>query len=132
MSLLPIGREVVAVWNTRDPQAVGAYYGEHVGFRDPITVREVTGPGLVAYAGSIFTAFPDLEFRVHAEAEGPDVVMLEWSQCGTHRGAVLGAPATGRYVEIPAVSVLKFRAGVLQAHHDYWDLQKLVKDLGLG
>lgn len=130
MTELQQGYALIDVWNARDAAAVGRFYGD-ASFSDPLVPRPITGAALVAYATGIFEAFPDLHFEVHGAATGPELVMFEWSQCGTNRGSILGQPATDRYVEIPAVSVLRYAGGVLRTHVDYWDMKQLMADLGL-
>jgi len=131
MKLLELGRQVVAVWNTRNPEEVGRFYGDKTVFHDPLVAKETTGQALVSYAAGIFEAFPDLHFKVFSEAVGPNLVMFEWAQCGNNTGSIMGMPATNRYIEIPAVSVLKYRDETLISHYDYWDMKKLMNDLGV-
>src|SRR5688500_2660801 len=42
--------------------------------------------------------FPDLQFEIHDLTATDDVVSLRWIGRGTHRGELLGVPATGRPV----------------------------------
>ncbi len=129
MSLIKKGKEVINTWNQKDLSALAALYGEHIPFFDPLLNKAIKGKEIIHYAKSIYEAFPDLEFVIDHIAEGEQVVMVQWRQCGVNSGPVLGKPATNRYIEIPAVSVLNFKDGNLIAHRDFWDMKQLAKDL---
>ncbi len=63
---------------------------------------------ILLHAKDIYESFPNLKFVVKDIATSADIAMVEWGQNGTNTGEVLGKTATGRYVEIPAVSVFRF------------------------
>lgn len=130
MDIHKIATEVMAAWNNKDLEKLAALYNEEVVFFDPLLAKEIRGKAIIDYAASIFAAFPDVHFVIKSEAVGKDVVMIEWVQCGTNSGSIIGRPATNRYLEVPAVSVIKFDQGRLLSHYDYWDLAKVMSDLG--
>ena len=123
-------RQVISAWNTKDIDALKVIYAQKAIFFDPMVGKEITGDFIIQYAQSIFLAFPDLRFNIQDMAAGQDVVMTQWVQCGTNTGSIMGNPATGRYIEIPAVSVIRFRKDRLLSHHDYWDMVFFLKGLG--
>ncbi|RJP89076.1 MAG: hypothetical protein C4518_10475 [Desulfobacteraceae bacterium] len=123
-------RQVISAWNAKDIGALKAIYAQKAIFFDPMVAKEITGDFIIHYAQSIFLAFPDLRFNIQDMAAGQDVVMTQWVQCGTNIGPIMGNPATGRYIEIPAVSVIRFKKDRLTSHHDYWDMVFFLKGLG--
>ncbi len=121
---------VIDAWNAKDLDALKTIYGNKAIFYDPMVGKEINGDFLIQYAQSIFTAFPDLRFKIQDMAVGQDVVMTQWTQCGTNTGQIMGNPATGKYIEIPAASVIRFKKDKLTSHHDYWDMVHFLKGLG--
>lgn len=121
--------ELINAWNAHDVDLLAQLYGEKIGFHDPLLGKVIKGEEVLEYAKSIYSAFPNLEFVIKNVAVGDQVVMVEWSQNGTNEGAIFGQAATGRYIEIPAVSVLSFQDDEVVLHQDYWDMKKLQKDL---
>jgi len=127
--LLAFGETIVDAWNQQDLEALKKIYGSNAAYFDPLLKKYIKGNAILAYAQGIFTAFPDLELKVISRASNVDLIMFERMQCGTNTGTMLGREATGRYIEIPAVSVLKMKEGQLISHTDYWDLKQLMMDL---
>ncbi len=123
-------KELVDVWNSQDLNLIQDLYKYDAVFYDPLLGTEIKGENILTYAKGIYEAFPDLQFVVKDIAISKGLAMAEWSQNGTNTGEILGKPATGRYIEIPAVSVLRFNEeGHLISHYDYWDMKKLLNDL---
>ncbi len=129
MSYQTIAHQIIDTWNTKDLDQLAALYGEEIPFFDPLLDREIKGEHLLKYAQGIYDAFPDLVFKVKKVASGPSVAMVEWVQCGHNTGPIMGKPATNRYIEVPAVSVLSFAEDTFIGQRDYWDLQLLTKAL---
>ncbi len=121
--------EIIDAWNRDDSAVLQRHYGLQAVFSDPIFPDGISGQAIIDYSQAIHAAFADVEFVVHAKVIAADVAMVEWTQVGTNSGAMLGRPATHRYIEIPAVSVVKFDGDRLASHRDYWDAAKLMQDL---
>lgn len=129
MSLEALAQNVIDVWNSKDIDQLRQLYGMQGSFFDPLMTKPVTGASIIHHAEGIYAAFPDLVFDLRQITIGENVAMAEWSQNGTNNGPIFGKPATGRYIEVPAVSVLNFSGNTLLSHRDYWDLKKLLNDL---
>ena len=63
-------------------------------------------------------------------AEG-DMVAVEWTLSGTHRGRMLGIPATSKSVSFKGVSMLRYRTNMVVADTRVWDLAGLLRQIGL-
>ncbi|WP_109300882.1 ester cyclase [Aquimarina sp. AU474] len=122
-------QEIIDIWNQKDIQALHKLYGEHTTFFDPLLNDSIKGKTILGYAQGIYNAFPDLEFVVKGITASENLAMVEWIQKGTNTGEIMQKPATGRYIEIPAVSVIRFDKGSFVSQRDYWDLRKLWNDL---
>lgn len=66
---------------------------------------------------------------------GADCLVDEMLLCFTHDTEIdfmlPGVPATGRYVEVPTVAIVKFRGGKLCHEHIYWDQASVLVQIGL-
>lgn len=122
-------QHIIDVWNEKDLMKLQQVYGEDTTFFDPLLNDTIKGKTILGYALGIYDAFPDLEFVIKGITAGDNLAMVEWVQEGTNTGDIMGKPATGRYIEVPAVSVMRFDGDTFISQRDYWDLKKLVQDL---
>ncbi len=122
-------QQIIDVWNQKDIEALQKLYEEHTTFFDPLLNDNIAGKTILGYAQGIYDAFPDLEFVVTGITTSDNMAMVEWVQKGTNTGEIMQKPATGRYIEIPAVSVIRFDGDTFVSQRDYWDLKKLQVDL---
>jgi steroid delta-isomerase-like uncharacterized protein len=78
-------------------------------------------------------AFPDLTFTVQGQWAEGDVVVTRWHAKGTHRGPLMGIPATGRAPEMPTegVTISTFRGGKIVEQRAVWDALGLLRGLGI-
>ena len=130
--LVALSEQGIAAWNAHDPQAVAALYTEDARVRDS-GGDEVTGrDGVAARVSQFVTAFPDLHVeRVSMCAEG-NMICEEWRVTGTHDGELMGIPATHRHTENLGCSVMEFGDdGLATRETAYWDLAKMLQDLGV-
>ena len=77
------------------------------------------------------TAFPDLHTTVDdAIAEG-DKVATRWTWRGTHKGEVMGIPATGKQVVISGVSIHRIATGKIAEGWINFDALGMMQQLGV-
>jgi steroid delta-isomerase-like uncharacterized protein len=117
------------IWNKRreatihellDPNAVGHLEG---------LVTHGVDEFLAARA-FILNAFPDVAISVEATAAQGDEVAVRWSVRGTHRGELLGVPATGRPITIRGMTWLRFTGdGRIAEGWDAWNQGRLMAEL---
>ena len=106
-------------------------------FAPPDFVEQVPLPGQgpgregLRYAiGMLLDAFPDLRWRTEQQIAEGDTVVSRFSWSGTHRGAFLGVPATGRRVEVWGVVIDVVRGGLLAESRIIMDTLGLMQQLG--
>jgi steroid delta-isomerase-like uncharacterized protein len=98
---------------------------------DPI-VGELRGAEpLKAQVREYRNAFPDLHFAVEELVASGETVVARWTGTGTHKGPMLGAPATGKSAAIGGISIYKFENGKCIEHWTQWDTLKFLQTLGL-
>jgi len=57
------------------------------------------------------TAFPDLKADLAVMVADEDSIAFAYTLSGTHKGPLMGIPATGKKVSIRGVQLSKFRDG---------------------
>ena len=125
-------QQIFDMFNTHDSYAAAAYFDEEAELRDVAVARPAIGPRQIAavYARQI-AAIPDSVVRVERMVAEGDIVVVEWMLSGTHRGRLMGIPATGKPVSFKGVSMLRYRKNMVVADMRVWDLAGLLRQIGL-
>ncbi|MFN2562972.1 MAG: ester cyclase [Jatrophihabitans sp.] len=92
------------------------------------------GPGRAGRADvltGMFTAFPDLHWTMRDTVVQDDRVMTLSTWSGTHEGAFMGIPATGRRVEVEAWTLDRYRDGRLVESRIIMDVAGMLVQLGI-
>jgi len=121
-----------AAWNAHDPDAVAAVFAEDAVVREVGTGQEARGRDAIrARAVALLTAFPDLTLeRVELLIDG-DRHADRWVLSGTHRGELLGLPASGKRVRVEGATFTRMGAdGLVAADVHFSDLLGLMQQLG--
>ncbi len=71
----------------------------------------------------LYSAFPEFRAEIADLAVDPDAqkVTVRWHGTGTHRGAFLGHPPTGRRIRFKGIEILHIRQGLITARWGEWD-----------
>jgi steroid delta-isomerase-like uncharacterized protein len=93
---------------------------------DDFVEHEVT-PGLAPTKEGVMeffrmnrAAFPDMRMEVDEVIVGGDKVVVRGTVTGTHEGAFMGMPATGKHVEVQLIDIMRFGDDGLA--HEHWGL----------
>jgi steroid delta-isomerase-like uncharacterized protein len=78
----------------------------------------------------IFAAFPDLRMTIQDMAADGDKVWTRKTATGTHRGELLGIPATGKLVSGKVIDVVTYKNGKVTEHWVVADTLSLMQQLG--
>lgn len=79
----------------------------------------------------LLTAFPDLHLTLEDIIVEGDRVAVRWTMRGTHQGASLGMPPTGKQFTIPGVSLLHLDSGKVVEAWIVQDQLSMLQQLGL-
>jgi steroid delta-isomerase-like uncharacterized protein len=122
----------VEAWNAHDVERVAAHYAADYQGTDIGFAASQRGPeNLRAYVQNYLQAFPDLTLRPdETVVEGNCVAML-WTASGTHSGAFMGIPPTGRHVTVQGASFIEVRHGLVTRARAIWDLAGMLRAIGL-
>jgi steroid delta-isomerase-like uncharacterized protein len=77
------------------------------------------------------TAFPDLNLTLEDIIAEGDKVVVRWTMRGTHQGASLGMPPTGKQFTLPGISLLRLDGGMAAETWVSYDQLAMLQQLGL-
>jgi len=98
---------------------------------DPFPGQRPGREGLKELIGLLLGAFPDMHWVIdEMVAEGEKVVTrFHWT--GTHQGAFLGIPATGRHVKVNGVVIDRLEEGMMADSRIQMNDLSLMQQLGV-
>ncbi|MBE2233969.1 MAG: ester cyclase [Anaerolinea sp.] len=124
--------QLVATWNSHDPELVAQGYSEDCHILDVAIAQPLSGRlGVQGMFAAYYRAFPDLEITPDDVIVTGARVALFWTARGTHQGPILNIPASGRRVETRGVNRLVLRDGQVVATLTIWDVAGMLRGLGL-
>lgn len=125
-----VARYVRDVWGARDPEAARRFLVP--GFRRHLSP---SGPPLdidrqVERLAGLMAALPDAALRIEGVVASGELVAFRSILTGTHRGPLLGIPATGRRVTVRLVDMVRIEDGRFAEQWGGPDMLDLVLQLG--
>src|SRR5262245_50590881 len=131
--MLARAADVLAAWNRGGPDGIAMHLAEDVLWRDVALGMPLHGRGaLKAAAQTYMTAFPDLRIEETSSTLAPPRLAQELTITGTHRGAFLGVPPTGRFTQNYAAVITTFdEDGMMIEGALYWNALALLQQLGV-
>ena len=125
-------QQIFDMFNTHDIHAAAAHFSEDAELHDVAVQRPTIGPEQIAavYARQI-VAIPDSYVHVERMVAEGDTVVVEWTLSGTHRGKMMGIPATGKHVSFKGVSLMRYHKNMVVADTRMWDVAGLLRQIGL-
>jgi steroid delta-isomerase-like uncharacterized protein len=130
--MLSRAAETLAAWNRRDADGIVAGVAEDVLWRDVVLGVLHGRDALREAAQAYMTAFPDLRIEETSSTLAEPRLALELTITGTHRGELLGVPATGRWTENYAAAIVTFdEDGTMIEGTVYWNALSMMCQLGL-
>ena len=121
---------VLELWNSGKPELAAEAFNNSVEYRQP---GQKTLNGLhevTEWISLVHTAFPDFRLEItRTMAEGDHIVHC-WRTIGTHKGQFLGAPPTGKRVDIQGVTVTQVTGGRIQEATVLYDRLSFLEQIG--
>ena len=77
------------------------------------------------------TAFPDQHFTIEDQLAEGDKVATRYTFSGTHQGAIMGIPPTGKHLTITAISISRWVDGKLVENWINGDTLGFLQQLGV-
>jgi steroid delta-isomerase-like uncharacterized protein len=130
--MLSRAAEALAAWNRGDADGVVAGMAEDVLWRDVVLGVLHGRDALREAAQTYMTAFPDLRIEETSWTLSGPRLAQELTITGTHRGELLGVPATGRWTKNYAAVIVTFdEDGTMIEGTLYWNALSMMCQLGL-
>lgn len=98
---------------------------------DPLPGQRQGREGLKEVIGMMRAAFPDIHWIVDETVASGDKVVTRFTWTGTHRGAFLGVPATGRSVSVKGVVIDRLVGGKMTDSRILMDNLTMMQQLGV-
>lgn len=114
-----------------DLGAVDTYLAEDFINHDPPFGVTPDREGMRTAASMMRAAFPDWHSELHALIAEGDVVVERFTAGGTHRGEVMGVPATGKPISLPGINIFRLRDGLIVERWGRLDDLGFLKQLGV-
>ena len=99
---------------------------------DPGLPFEVRGPeGVRQLADALLPGIPDMELPIEDLVAEGEKVLARLRVKGTHRGELMGLPATGKRIDIAVLDLFQIRDGMLIEHWALLDNLGMLRQLGV-
>lgn len=122
---------VEEVLNRGRIEAVGDYFREDMVEQVPFPGQGPGLQGLKDVLRQMQAAFPDMHWSVEEQLTDGDRVLTRFEWTGTHRGAFLGVPATGRPVKVWGMVIDRVQDGRIKDTRILMDTFGLMMQFGV-
>lgn len=96
---------------------------------NPVNIVGISG--LKAYYQNYLTGFSEIEFKINDIFGQGNKLVKHWSFKGKHTGEFFGVPASGKYVEVEGVTLIKMKNGRIAREQDFMDSMIFQQQLGI-
>ena len=118
--------------NAHDLARVAQFHAvDYEGLDVSRATRKQGREGLCEELDEWWRAFPDLHFAVQDVVAQPGRLAFLWTAEGTHEGAFMRVPPTGRRIEVCGVSLLTLQDGKVARGLYLWDMAGLLRSMKL-
>ena len=118
-------------FNQKNPLALEAFFS-------PSLIDHALPPmlppgfeGRKMFYGAFISAFPDVYIQVQDQVAEGNKVVTYWVATGTHKGELMGIPATGKSVTVSGIAIDSFEDGKSTEHWEIFDQMGLMQQLGV-
>jgi steroid delta-isomerase-like uncharacterized protein len=117
--------------NARDIDGFGGHLADDFIEHDETPGLAPTKAGVQDFFRMQLAAFPDLHMDVQDVIASGDKVVVRANFTGTHRGALLVMPATGKSVDVQLIDMFLFGGdGLVHEHWGVMDALAMMQQLG--
>ncbi len=125
-------RRVVEVQQNGNVDAIDQLFAEDFVDHTPFPGVTPDREGVKDFCTAMLAAFPDLRVTIQDQVAQEDAVATRKLFSGSHRGAFLGLPASGREMTFEVIDILRFRDGRITDHWLVVDSGALIRQLTVG
>ena len=126
-----VRRFIDEVFNRGNVEVAGELVTPGYIHHDPATAELGSGPeGLEKMVAFYREAFPDYEIRVDDQIATEDRVVERWTGRGTHRGTLMGIPASGASISASGISIHRLENGKIAETWTVFDSAGMLRQIG--
>lgn len=127
-----VRRFIDEVFNRGDFAAADEILAPDYVHHDPATAEMGSGrEGLEQMVTYYRQAFPDFSVDLDDQIVAEDKVVERWTGRGTHQGALMGIPATGRTITASGISIHRLAGGRIAETWTIFDTAGMLRQLGM-
>jgi len=100
-------------------------------------VSHNSAPGLPAgiegaklFLGMYLAAFPDTQMEIEDQVAEGDKVVTRWAASGTHKGELMGIPASGKPVKVTGITIDRLESGKIVEEWGTFDQLGMLQQIG--
>ena len=124
-------RREVAFWNGHDAEAAGEVYADSYVGHDPAGTHAGSLEQLKGSAAAVFAAFPDLALTANDVIVEGNMAVKRWTVRGTHKGELMGIPATGKEIVVTGTNIFRIANGKIVECWAQSDALGMMQQLGV-
>ncbi len=119
------------IWNEGDLGAIGDLITDDVVIR----IRDEEAlhgfDGVRDWVSTYRSAIPDIRFTIEEQVAEGDRVATSWTGTGTHKGNLMGIPATGKTATVSGINLFRIVDGKITEVKSSWDALGMLQQLGV-
>lgn len=112
-------------WEILDELFTPDYVWHHPGSPEPLAKEEAD-----EFMRTFFAAFPDYSHTIKDMIAEDDEVVTRFSFHGTHKGAYMGIPATGKEIMLTSIMISRITDGKIAEEWQEFDGYSFMQQLG--
>jgi steroid delta-isomerase-like uncharacterized protein len=125
-------RRIYDLINAGDVEGFGRHMADDFVDHEELPGLAPTKDGVLAFFRMQQAAFPDMRMDVQDVIASGDKVVARVRYTGTDRGGFMGAPASGKSVDVQLVDIFRFGDdGLAREHWGVMDQLTMMQQLGL-
>lgn len=126
------GQNIIEGWNAHDSKKILDSYASDAVMKGPGMPEQKGKEAMTAGLNNMFTAMPDLKAAPRFVFMKNDVVVVVIDMVGTHKGDLMGIPATNKPVGYTAGVVQWYNTdGLVKEEHVYMDAGTVMSQIGV-
>ncbi len=118
------------MWNRFDDATMREILSSEIDFRGSIGLHVTGHDGFAGYMRTIRDAFPDFHNAIDDIVATDDRAVARLTYTGTHKGPLLGHPATGQRIEYAGVAMFTMVGGKIAKVWVLGDRMALMQQIG--
>ncbi|RIJ48387.1 hypothetical protein D1614_11735 [Maribellus luteus] len=129
-----IARSFIEAWDIHDADLLTSLFAEEFTYTEVTTGRIYNDKDALAmYLNATIAGIPDTRFEVVSIVANERFAVVEWIWKGTNTVGwpAMGIPPTGKYFELPGISVMEIENGQIIWNKDYWDWNTFLQLIGV-